>query len=102
MCEIEGDVSKTENRARLVVGGLEGGWRRRRARRGLREGGRQGGVERDVAFDLLHDLVNVAVEHRHRSEALEIAKRARGAFGPPAPRGLDGPERTVRAAADRR
>ena len=28
---------------------------------------------RDVAFDLLHDLVDVAVEHGHRAEPLQVA-----------------------------
>src|SRR5207248_3815675 len=34
-------------------------------------------VERDMPFHLLHHLVDVAVEHRHGSEALQIRQRAR-------------------------
>src|SRR5208282_5757981 len=64
-------------------------------RRRLRKRGGAGGVERDVAFDLLHHLVDVAVEHRHRTEALEEFERAAAVFGAPAPIRIDGPERNV-------
>src|SRR5262249_44791315 len=72
-----------------------------RARRWLRERGRQGGVKGDVALNLLRDLVYVAVEHRHRTEALEIVERARCVFGAPAPGWIDAPQRNVREDDDR-
>src|SRR3979490_2286887 len=69
---LEVDAGDAEHRAKLVVGDLHRSGRRGTARRGLREGGRARGVERHVAFDLLHHLVDVAVQHRHRAEALEV------------------------------
>ena len=58
-------------------------------------------MECDVAFDFLHDLVDVTVEHRHRSETLEIVERARRVFGAPAPGRIDAPQRNVREHDDR-
>ena len=51
--------------------------RRRSTGRRLREGGRARGMEGDVAFNLLHHLVDVAVEHGHRAETLQVAERLR-------------------------
>src|SRR5258708_17421527 len=98
---LEGDVGDAENRAQLVVGDFQRSRRGRRTRRWLREGCRPCGVEGDVAFDLLHDLVNVAVEHRHRAEALEVVERARRVFGAPAPGWIDRPQRNVGKDDDR-
>src|SRR6266446_6382268 len=98
---LEGDVGDAENRAQLVVGDFQRSRRGRRTRRWLREGGRHGCVKGDVALDLLHDLVDVAVEHRHRSEALEIVEGARRVFGAPAPGRIDAPQRDVREHDDR-
>ena len=72
------------------------------ARCGLRKGGRHRGVKRHVALHLLHDLVNVAVQHGHRSEALEETERLLGVVRAPAPLRIDGPQRHVREEHDRR
>jgi hypothetical protein len=37
-----------------------------------------------MAFDLLHDLVDVAIEHRNRSEAAQVVYRLAGIHGPSA------------------
>jgi hypothetical protein len=90
-----------EKGAQLVVGDFHRSRRRCRTRRWLRERGRQGGVKGDVDLNLLHDLVDVAVEHRHRTEALEMVERARRVFGAPAPGWIDAPQRNVREDDDR-
>src|ERR1700733_6584786 len=69
---LEGDIGDAEHGAQLIVRDFHRPRRGRGARRRLRERGRARGVERDVAFHLLHHLVDVAVEHRHLTEALEV------------------------------
>ncbi len=59
-------------------------------------------MERDIAFHLLHCLMDVAVEHGHRAESLEVAQSLRAVIRPPAPRGVHTPERNVREHHDRR
>jgi hypothetical protein len=49
-------------------------------------------VERAVwKVDLLHHLVDMAVEHRHRAERLEVIQRAGAVLGAPAPGRIDRP-----------
>src|SRR5689334_252223 len=72
------------------------------ARCRLRERRRIRGVEGDVALDLLDDLVDVAIEHGHRAEALQIAERAAGIRGTPAPLLVDRPQWQVGHQLDRR
>src|SRR5262249_43381006 len=98
---LERDVGNAENRAQLVVGDFHRSRRGRRTRRWLRERGRHGGVKGDVALDLLHDLVDVTVEHRHRTEALEVVESARRVFRAPSPGRIDRPQRNVREDDDR-
>src|SRR4029077_12792550 len=98
---LEVDRCYAEQAAQLVVGDLERPRRLRRAGRRLRKCGRAGGVEGDVAFNLLHHLVDVAVEHGHRAEALEIFERAGAILGPPAPLRVDGPQRDGGEPPDR-
>ncbi len=86
----------------LSAGNLHRSWRGRGARRRLRKRGRAGGVEGDVAFHFLHDLVDMAVEHGHRAEALEIRQRLGPVVGAPAPIRIDGPQRNVGEHDDRR
>src|SRR5205814_6017290 len=50
-------------------------WKRRRSR----------GVERDAALDFLLDLMDVAVEHGHRTEALQVTERAGSILSAPPP-----------------
>ena len=59
-------------------------------------------MERDVAFDLLHHLMDVAVEHGHRTEALEHVECTRAVFSAPTPGRIDRPQRDVREQHDRR
>src|SRR5580704_10484021 len=92
---LEVDRGDAEHAAQLVVGDLERPRRLRRSWRRLRKCGRARGVEGDVAFNLLHHLVDVAVEHGHRAEALEIFERAGAIVGAPAPLRVDGPQRDV-------
>src|ERR1700730_12303297 len=73
---LEVDAGNAEQAAKLVVGDLHRPGRRGGARRRLRERGRARGVEGDVALDLLHHLVDVAVQHRNRTEALEVIQCA--------------------------
>ena len=86
----------------LSSGDLHRAGRGRGARRRLRKGGRARGMESDVAFHLLHHLMDVAVEHRHRAEALEQLKRPAAVLGAPAPFRINRPERDVREHHDRR
>src|SRR5580704_6606411 len=72
------------------------------ARRRLRKCRRIRGMEGDVALDLLDDLVNVPVEHGHRAETLQIAERAAGVLGAPAPLLVDRPQWQVGHQYDRR
>ena len=74
----------------------------RGAGRRLRERRRARGVEGDVALDLLHDLVDVAVEHGHRAEPLQVGERLRAVVRAPAPLRIDGPQRDVGEHHDRR
>lgn len=52
-------------------------------------------MNRDVALHFLQDLVNVPVQHRNRTEALEVSKRLRAVIGTPAPLGINRPQRNV-------
>src|SRR5262249_29454231 len=99
---LEGDIGNAEHFAQLIVRHFHRARRGGGARRRLRESGRTRGVERDVAFHLLHDLVDVAVEHRYRTELLEIAQRLSAVLRAPAPFLRDGPERDMREQQDRR
>ena len=58
-------------------------------------------MEGDVALNLLHHLVNVPIEHGDRAEALEDCESLCTILGPPAPFGVNGPERNVREDDDR-
>src|ERR1700733_2063272 len=92
---LEIDAGDAEQAAKLVVGDLHRTGRGRGARRRLRERGRARGVEGDVALDLLHHLVDMAVEHRHRAETLEVIQRAGAVLGAPAPLRIDRPQRNM-------
>src|SRR5262249_52094677 len=94
------DGADAEHRMQLFGRHLH--WPRCRGapRRRLREGGRARRVKRDVAFDLLLDLVDMAVEHGHRAEALQIAERARRVLGSPAPFLVHRPKRQMREYDD--
>ena len=48
-------------------------------------------MEGHRSFHLLHDLMNVSVEDRYRSEALEQRKDLRTIVGTPTPVGIDRP-----------
>src|SRR5512143_1286499 len=63
---------------------------------GLRERSGHRRMEADVALDLLHYLVNVPVEHGDRAEASQYRESLRAVLGPPAPFGVNGPQRNVR------
>ena len=52
-------------------------------------------MERDVALDFLHHLMDVAIEHGHRTEALQIGEGAAAVVRAPAPVRIDGPERDM-------
>src|SRR5882762_5458256 len=95
IARLEVDAGNTEQAAELVVGDLHRPGRGGGARRRLRKRGRARGVEGDVALDLLHHLVDVAVEHRHRTEALEVIQRAGAVLGAPAPGRIDRPQRNM-------
>src|SRR3984893_7087229 len=99
---LEVDAGDTEQAAKLVVGDLHRTRRGSRARRRLRERGRTRGVEGDVALALLHHLVDMAVEHGHRAETLEVIQRAGAVLGAPAPFRVDRPQRNMREHHDRR
>src|SRR4029078_11356406 len=58
-------------------------------------------VERHVALHLLNDLVDVAVQYRDRTEALQEFERARAVLRAPAPFLIDDPERDMREDDDR-
>ncbi len=62
-------------------------------RLGKRRGGR--GMEGDVTFHLLHRLVDMAVEHRHRTEPPQIGEGLRAITGAPSPIRVDHPQRDV-------
>src|SRR5580692_7598232 len=49
-------------------------------------------MERDGAFHLLHDLVDMAVEHRYRSETLDQSQRLDRVFRAPTPFRAYGPK----------
>src|SRR5690242_2470865 len=49
-----------------------------------------------VAFDLLKHLMNVAVENRYRTKALQVSKGAFAIAGPPAPLRVNRPKRDMR------
>src|SRR5882724_4779110 len=95
IARLEVDAGNTEQAAELVVGDLHRPGRGGGARRRLRKRGRARGVEGDVALDLLHHLVDVAVEHCHRTEALEVIQRAGAVLGAPAPGRIDRPQRNM-------
>src|SRR5215469_18107175 len=59
------------------------------------ERGRHRGVKRNFAIDFLHDLVNVAVQHRDRTEAFDIRQGLLAIVGSPAPIGIDRPQWNV-------
>src|SRR5882672_12322071 len=56
----------------------------------------------DVAFHFLNDLVDVAIEHRHRAEPLEITQSLLAVLGSPAPLRKNGPKGDVCEQHDRR
>src|SRR5205085_3968966 len=85
------DRPHTQHRMQLLGRHLHGSRSGRASRSRLRECRRSRGMERDVALDLLLDLVDVAVEHGHRPEALQIAERAWGVLGSPTPFLVDRP-----------
>src|SRR6266699_3454163 len=58
-------------------------------------------MKRDVALNLLHGLVNVPVQDRHRSKALQVRKRLPAVLGSPAPFWIHAPERNMRKHHDR-
>ena len=58
-------------------------------------------MEGDVTLDLLHHLVDVAVQHGHRAEALEVFERAAAVLGAPAPFRIYRPQRDVGEQHDR-
>src|SRR6202042_464589 len=45
----------------------------------------------DPAFDLLHNLMNMAVQDRSGSEALDVGQGLLAVVGSPSPIGIDGP-----------
>src|SRR5262245_30893624 len=98
---LEGHAGDAEHAAQFVVRYLHRAWRRCRTWRRLREGCRSRSMEGDVSFDFLHDLMDVAVEHGHRAEALEVAKRPRAVFRTPTPLRIDGPQWNVCEDDDR-
>src|SRR6476619_3586054 len=53
--------------------------------RRLRKSRRPGCVEVDVAFDFLHQLMNMTIEHRHRTKALQHRERLLRIISAPAP-----------------
>src|SRR2546427_11874415 len=59
-------------------------------------------MKRYVALNLLHGLVNVPVQDRHRSKALQVRKRLPAVLGSPAPFRIHAPERNMRKHNDRR
>src|SRR5260370_34282279 len=95
IARLEVDAGNTKQAAELVVGDLHRPGRGGGPRRRLRKRGRARGVEGDVALDLLHHLVDVAVEHCHRTEALEVIQRAGAVLGAPAPGRIDRPQRDM-------
>src|SRR6516225_2198683 len=80
---------------KLASGNGHGPGIRRRSGGGLRESGCHGCVKCQVAFDLLHDLVNVAIQHRHRAEALEQRQGRSTVVSAPTPFLVDHPERNM-------
>src|SRR6266403_223836 len=76
--------SQTKHAAELVCRNILD-WPRRRRGAGRRLGkrGRSRRVKGDVAFDFLQDLMNVAVQHRYRSEPLQIGESLSAILCPP-------------------
>src|SRR4029077_1709743 len=72
-----------------------GAWRR------LGKCRRRRSMKSHVPLDLLDDLVDVPVEHGHRTEPLQIAERATGVGGAPAPLLVDRPQWQVGHQHDR-
>src|SRR5260370_25859273 len=70
------DRPHAEHRVQLLGRHLHRAGRGGASRRRLRGCVRARGMERPVALDLLLDLVNVAVQHGHRPETLQIAESA--------------------------
>src|SRR4029077_5969229 len=50
-------------------------------------------MECRVSLDFLHYLVNMAVEHRDRTETLQMRERLFAVLRPPSPLGIDTPKR---------
>src|SRR4029077_6846704 len=50
------------------------------------------GMERNLTFDLLHDLVNMAVQHGHGTETLDVRQSLFAVVGSPAPIRIGGPQ----------
>src|SRR4029077_3529214 len=86
--------SQTEQAAQLVCRHILH-WPRCRSGAGRRlwKRSRSRGMKRDVAFYLLQDLMNVAIEHRDGSEALEIGESLSAVFSSPTPLWIDRPQR---------
>ena len=55
-----------------------------------------------MPFDFLHHLMDVAVQHRHGAEPLQVRQRPRAVVGAPAPLGIHRPQRNVGEDDDRR
>src|SRR5262245_564392 len=98
---LEVHAGDAEHAPQFVVRDLHRAGRRCRAWRRLWEGRRARGMEGDVAFHFLHDLMDVAIEHGHRTKALEVAKRPRSVFRAPSPVGIDSPQWNVCEDDDR-
>src|SRR5262249_34555240 len=79
------DCPHSEHRMQLLGGHLHWSGRGGGARRRLRECRRPCSMERDVPLDLLLDLMDVAVEHGHRTETLQIPERTGGILCTPSP-----------------
>ena len=52
-------------------------------------------MERDLTFDLLHHLVNMAVQHGHGTEPLDVRQCLFAVVGSPTPVRIDSPQRNV-------
>src|SRR5437016_14211238 len=96
----ERHAAQPEHLLKLLGGHLEGTRGRAMAGGRLREGGGARRVKGEIALHLLHYLVDMAVQHRDRAEASQIARHLVRIPGAPTPWLVDRPQRHVRENDD--
>src|SRR5262245_50708466 len=95
------NIGDADDAAKFVGGEIADGARSALAWLSLRKRRRTRRMESYLAFDLLHDLMDVAIQDRDRSEALEQLERFLGVLSAPTPFLVNRPQWDVREEYDR-